>query len=318
VLLLPEGEDPDSFAQKKDSDQLLGYIKEHETDFIRFKTNLLMKETRDDPVGRAQLVQDIVRSISVIPDSIIRTEYVKECSSLMKVEEQLLFTEIGKLRKKKLEKDRNKNSFRQQKTETASQPVSRETTQAPISSSNPFDNEEKEVLRFLLKYGNCSLGETETEEGVKEVTVGEYIVSELRQDDLESVNPLYNKLMQLYEENHQEPGFEPSAFFVASTDTEVSRLATDLIAKEYSLSRIHSKNGEVATEEDLLENLVPKVVTELKWRKVKVLLEEKRHQLKKAEEEKNEEHFMHLLEEINNLQQAFKYISKALGERTVV
>jgi DNA primase len=105
---------------------------------------------------------------------------------------------------------------------------------------------------------------------------------------------------------------------VASTDTEVSRLATDLIAKEYSLSRIHSKNGEVATEEDLLENLVPKVVTELKWRKVKVLLEEKRHQLKKAEEEKNEEHFMHLLEEINNLQQAFKYISKALGERTVV
>jgi len=318
VLLLPEGEDPDSFAKQKSEEELREYISKHETDFIRFKTNLLMKETKDDPVGRAQLVQDIVRTISVIPDSITRTEYVKECSSLMKVEEQLLFMEIAKHRKKKIEKDRNKN--RQQsapETGTRQQPNS-PAAKAAASSSNPFENEEREVLRFLIKYGNNSLGEFETEEGVREITVGEYIISELRQDDLESINPLYNKIMQLYEENYREEGFEASGFFVSSTDQEISSLATDLIAKEYSLSRIHNKHGEVATEQSRLDELVPKVVTELKWRKVKVLLEEKRHQLKKAEEEGNQEQFMNLLQEINNLQQAFMYISKALGERTVV
>lgn len=318
VLLLPEGEDPDSFAKQKSEEELRAYIKENETDFIRFKTNLLMQETKDDPVGRAQLVQDIVRTISVIPDSITRTEYVKECSSLMKVEEQLLFMEISKNRKKKIEKDRNKN--RQQPANDAAPKPQPHSPAAKVaaSSANPFENEEREVLRFLIKYGNHSLGEFETEEGVGEITVGEYIISELRQDDLESNNPLYNKVMQLYEENYQEEGFEASGFFVSSSDQDISSLATDLIAKEYPLSRIHNKNGEVASEQDRLEELVPKVVTELKWRKVKVLLEEKRHQLKKAEEEGNQEQFMNLLQEINNLQQAFMYISKALGERTVV
>jgi DNA primase len=189
---------------------------------------------------------------------------------------------------------------------------------AASKSSNPFEAEEWEVLRFLLKYGDASLGEFEFEDEKREVSVGEYIVTELRQDELESVNPLYNKVMELYEANCKNDNFSSSGFFVSSSDSQISSLATDLIAGEYPLSRIHQKMGVVATEEDLLTDLVPKVVTELKWKKVKVLLEEKRQQLKKAEEDKNEEKFMEFLQELNNLQQAFIYISKALGERTVV
>ncbi|MFO8001870.1 MAG: DNA primase [Marinilabilia sp.] len=319
VLLLPDGEDPDSYARKLGGEKMREYIKAHETDFIRFKTSLLMQETKNDPVGRAQLVQDIVRTISVIPDAITRTEYVKECSNLMKVEEQVLFMEIGKLRKKKNEKERSKNYYtNQQSSSSQPQPTDPAVTKAASSSTNPFETEEREVLRFLLKYGECPLGEFETEEGTREVTVGEYIVSELRQDDLESTNPLYNRIMQLYEENHHQEGFESSGFFVSSADSRISSLASDLIAREYPLSRIHTRNTEIATERDRLEELVPKVVNELKWRKVKVLLDEKRQQLKKAEEEKDQEKFMQLLEELNSLQQAFIYISKELGERTVV
>ncbi|MFW6351961.1 MAG: DNA primase, partial [Bacteroidota bacterium] len=195
---------------------------------------------------------------------------------------------------------------------------SAQMTTGTATSSNPFETEEREVLRFLLKYGEASLGEFEFEDGKKEVSVGEYIVMELRQDELESVSPVYNKMMELYEENYQNENFSSSRFFVSNADSQISSLATDLIAREYPLSRIHSKLGVVSTEEDLLDELVPKVVTELKWKKVKVLLEEKRQQLKKADEEKNEEDFMRLLQELNNLQQAFIYISKALGERTVV
>jgi DNA primase len=324
VLLLPDGEDPDSYAKKLGGEALREYIKKHESDFIRFKTGLLLEEAKDDPIGRARLVQDIVRTISVIPDSITRTEYVKDCSSLMKVEEQVLFMEIGKLRKKRQEDASKRTGYNQNPAPSGNvgassqQSADQIVTRAASASANPFQAEEREVLRFLLKYGEASLGEFEFEDGKREVSVGEYIVMELRQDELESVSPIYNKMMELYEENYQNENFSSSRFFVSSSDSKISSLATDLIAREYPLSRIHSKLGAVATEEDLLEELVPKVVTELKWKKVKVLLEEKRQQLKKAEEDKNEEDLMKLLQELNNLQQAFIYISKALGERTVV
>ncbi|WP_291855838.1 DNA primase [Marinilabilia sp.] len=324
VLLLPDGEDPDSYAKKLGGEALQEYIQKHQTDFIRFKTGLLLEEAKDDPIARARLVQDIVRTISVIPDSITRTEYVKDCSSLMKVEEQVLYMEIGKLRKKRQEDASRRTHYSENASPTDGVSASQQQktdqmmARAASKSSNPFDAEEWEVLRFLLKYGDATLGEFEFEDEKREVSVGEYIVTELRQDELESVNPLYNKMMELYETNYKNENFSSSGFFVSSSDSKISSLATDLIAREYSLSRIHGKMGVVATEEDLLEDLVPKVVTELKWKKVKVLLEEKRQQLKKAEEEKNEEKFMEFLQELNNLQQAFIFISKSLGERTVV
>lgn len=316
VVLLPDGEDPDSFSKKLGGEDLQGYIKEHETDFIRFKTSLLLNETKDDPVGRARLIQDIVRSISVIPDSIMRTEYVKDCSNLMKIEEHLLFSEIGKLRRKRYEKEakRSQRAVLSEKNVASSVRIEKEA----LNASNPFDTEEREVLRFLLKYGDYDLGELETEDGVRQLTVGEYIVSELRQDDLESVNPLYNEIMRLYEENYKKENFKTSHFFITYPDSKISSLTTDLIAKEYPLSRIHNKGGNVEKESDKLEELVPKVVTELKWRKLKVLLDEKRRQLKIAEEQGDQQKFMELLREINGLQQAFIYISKVLGERTVV
>ncbi|MGQ1890228.1 DNA primase [Thermophagus sp. OGC60D27] len=317
VVLLPDGEDPDSYSKKLGGDPLIAYIKEHETDFIRFKTSLLMGETQDDPVGRARLIQDIVRSISVIPDSITRTEYVKECSNLMEVKEQVLFSEIGKLRRRKREKEsqRGRHYGHAQEGESFSSP---RVEKVAATSSNPFETEEREVLRFLLKYGDVDLGELETEEEIRQLTVGEYIIAELRQDELESVNPLYNQIMKLYEENFKNQDFKASHFFVSHADSRISGLATDLIAKEYSLSRIHNRGGKVEKESDRLDELVPKVVTELKWRKVKVLLDEKRKQLKAAEERGDKTGFMDLLKEINGLQQAFIYISKVLGERTVV
>ena len=323
VLLLPDGEDPDSYAKKLGGEALRAYIQKHETDFIRFKTGLLLEEAKDDPIARARLVQDIVRTISVIPDSITRTEYVKDCSNLMKVEEQVLYMEIGKLRKKRQEDASKRTHYNENQSSgnsgmSSPSPVSDPMLKQAASASNPFEAEEREVLRFLLKYGDAMLGEFEFDDGKREVSVGEYIVAELRQDELESVNPLYNRMMELYEENFRNENFSSSRFFVSSSDNRISSLATDLIAHEYSLSRIHDKLGVVSTEEDLLDELVPKVVTELKWKKVKILLDEKRQLLKKAEEEKDEAGFMELLQDFNNLQQAFIFISKALGGRTVV
>ena len=191
VLLLPEGEDPDSFAKKMGGEALLEYIRKNETDFIKFKTALLLEDSQNDPIKRAQLIQDIVRTIAMIPDPIVRSVYVKECSTLMKVEEPVLYVEI---KKKKQEQEQGRSYLRQSASDnTPAGPL------APLpsltSSSNPFEIEEREILRFLLKYGDYPLGHVHTGSEEKIMSVGEYIVDNLRQDELKSENPLHNLIL---------------------------------------------------------------------------------------------------------------------------
>ena len=317
VLLLPEGEDPDSFAKKLGGEALLEYIRENETYFIKFKTALLLKDSQNDPIKRAQLIQDIVRTIAMIPDPIVRSVYVKECSTLMKVEEPVLYVEIGKIKKKKQEQEQGRSYIRQSASDsTPAGPLA--PLPALTSSTNPFEIEEREILRFLLKYGDYPLGPVQTDSEEKIMSVGEYIVDNLRQDELKSENPLHNLILELYEKEMKQPGFSARKFFVAHANPEVSRLASDLVAREYILSKIHKRIKEIKKDEELLEELVPRIVLELKWKIVKVRLEEKRQQLKVAEEAKDEEAFIRLMQEIILYENAKKDISKRQGERTII
>lgn len=325
VLLLPEGEDPDSFAKKLGGEKLLEYIKEHETDFIRFKTSILLKDTEGDPIKKAQLIQDIVRSIAVIPDPIVRSVYVKECSRMMEVDEPVLYTEIGKIKKKQQEKARPRptGSYGGGPTAPAASPAS---TAVPADSprplpeltDNPLENEEREVLRFLLKYGEQPLGAVDAEGETREMTVGQYIVHALREDELESRNPLHNEMLEAYESHHQKAGFQAQRFFVSHSNPAISSLASDLIAREYHLSRIHNKYGQVNKDEDVLPALVPRVVTELKWKMVKIRMEEVRQALKEAQDQGRESDLLELMQQLALLQQAFKIISQQHGERTII
>ena len=312
ILLLPDGEDPDTFAKERNEEQLTKYIEEHQQDFIKFKTSLLLEDAKNDPIKKAQLIQDIVRSISTIPDSITRSVYVKECSTLLKVDERVLVQETGKMQQKKQEEDFRRNTPRPnaptQQTPQVAQPVN----SAP---SNPFELEEREILRFLVKYGEKPVNPEETE---NIVSVGQYILHELKQDDLLSVNPIYNKMMDAYDlfsANTETPALK---FFVNNTDPDLSKLASDLIGKEHDLSKIHQKFGIVTNANDLLPRLVPKVVAELKWKKVKIVLKEKRLQLQQMEAEGNMESLMELMQELNTWQQVLAHISKELGGRTIV
>lgn len=315
VLLLPEGEDPDSFAKKLGGEALLDYIKKNETDFIKFKTALLLEDSKNDPIKRAQLIQDIVRTIAMIPDPIIRSVYVKECSNLMKVEEPVLYIEIGKIKKKKQEQGR---SF----IRPADGPNSLATPVSPLpvltSSTNPFEIEEREILRFLLKYGDYALGPVNT--GGEEIimSVGEYIVHNLRQDELKSENPLHNMILELYEEQMKQPGFSVRKYFVSHPNPDVSRIASDLIAREYILSKIHQRSGEIKKDDELLDSLVPRVVNELKWKMIKIRLEQKRQLLKTAEEAKDDDSMMKVIREIVILENVKKILSLHQGERTII
>ncbi len=312
ILLLPDGEDPDSFAKQRNEEKLKEYIDAHQQDFIKFKTSLLLEDAKNDPIKKAQLIQDIVRSISIIPDSITRSVYVKECSTLLKVDERVLVQETGKMQRKKQEEDFRRSSPRpdvsMQEAPHASQPVNT----PPV---NPFELEERAILYFLVKFGEKPVNPQETE---NIISVGQYIIHELKQDDLLSVNPIYNKMMDAYDNFSSNTEIPALKFFVNNTDPDLSRLASDLIGKEHDLSKIHQKFGIVTNADDKLPELVPKVVAELKWKKVKVVLKEKRLQLQQLETEGNMEALMELMQELNTWQQVLAHISKELGGRTIV
>nr|WP_321454241.1 DNA primase [uncultured Carboxylicivirga sp.] len=313
VLLLPDGEDPDTFAKERSEEVLTQYIQDNQQDFIKFKTSLLLEDAQNDPIKRAQLIQDIVRSISTIPDSIIRSVYMKECSNLLKVDERVLVQEIGKLQRKKVEENFRRNTTSNERPVNY-QPTN--STQQNQSNANPFELEEREVLRFMVKHGEKLLSDL-TEDG-QQVTVGQYIIHELKQDDLLSINPLYNKMMESYKSVCHDPNVIAQKFFVNNSDTDLSRLASDLIGKEYQLSRIHEKFGKVTHEEEIYQELVMKIVAELKWKKVKIVLKEKRAQLQQIGVNGTEEQLMELMQEINTWQKVLAHISKELGGRTIV
>lgn len=312
VLLLPDGHDPDSFAKSMSGEELVEYIRSHETDFIRFKTSVLMQDSANDPIKKAQVIQDIIRTISVIPDPIVQSVYVKECSQLLGVEEAFLYDGIRKLKLK--EQSRNVS---RRPTPSAPQPETQALDLPPLTD-NPLENEEREVLRYLIKYGSETLGPVTSGEEVRDMTVGEFIIHEIRQDELSSLNPIHNLILDEYEANMLSPEFVPHRYFVGHPNPSVSTLATDLIAREYRLSRIHTRYGDVKTDEDILDQLVPRIVTELKWKFLKTRIEHLTMEMKTVQEEGNNERLLDLMKEINLLQNALKLISHQHGERTII
>jgi len=315
ILLLPDGEDPDTFAKERSEEQLTQYIEAHQQDFIKFKTSLLLADAQNDPIKKAQLIQDIVRSISIIPDSITRSVYVKECSTLLKVDERVLMQETGKLQQKKQEEDFRRSAPRQSiPPQMGGAPVTTQQTPPNKVPANPLELEEREILRFLVKFGERPVNPGEEEV----VTVGQYILNELKQDDLLSANPLYNKMMEAYDASGAGADLPSLKFFVNNSDPDLSKLASDLIGKEHDLSKIHKKFGVVTHAEEKLSALVPKIVMELKWKKVKIVIKEKRQQLQQIEASGEVEALMEMMQELNTWQQVLAHISKELGGRTIV
>jgi DNA primase len=119
VLLLPDGEDPDSFARKHSATEYLQFIQENERDFIAFKTNLLLKDAQNDPVKRANLISEIVRSVSVIPDGITRSVYISESAKALSIKEEIIYDEVFKLRSKKSEQKAKQEFYQKQKHQSA-------------------------------------------------------------------------------------------------------------------------------------------------------------------------------------------------------
>ncbi len=253
TLLLPDGEDPDSFARSHSASQLNDFIEKNEQDFISFKTKILLDETKSDPIKKAALIGDIVRSISVIPDAIPRSVYIKECSKLMDIGEDVLTSEVTKLRRKNIYDARDAAKPRED------DPAGSEPAEAPHTPTLPgyVENifcreEEREIIYYLLKFGNNSLYDT---------TVASYVIQEILDDDLNFQNLEYRKIFEEYLALSKEHKVVDVKYFINHPDAKVCELTIDLLSPKYTPSRIWQHHGTVMTDEERLQIDVPKVIT---------------------------------------------------------
>lgn len=309
VLLLPDGEDPDSFSKKMGATDLIDYINRNESDFILFKANLLLDDAKGDPVKRANLIVDIIRSIEKMTPP-TRPPYIKECSRILKVDERTLYSELNKTEKK-----RRESGTVLEKKDLGTFEKSRIKDLA-----NACDTEERALVSMLLNFGSEVLFKEKNENGEELITlVGSYIISELQRDELKSVDPLYQLVFDHYGENMENESFNAKTFFRDHSNGKVSQLAADILSEPYEESKIWTKNGSfVESIFEKLKNIVPKMVNEYKGKKVRLLMNEVLQEMQKAQDTGDADRMMELMQQKMVLDQIKNAISKELGNRTIL
>lgn len=339
VVLLPDGEDPDSFARKQNAESLHTYIKENEVDFIRFKTQLLLDEAGEDPIKRAALISDIVNSITIIPDSIIRSVYIRDCSTLLGIDERVLIDEVNKKRLNYLEKEYEKrtpvNAAQPVPTESAYDAVVHVGTsvniipQSGVSRQNRLDKFELSILYYVVRYGNLPMipeASEEDSEPEEKVSVLEYIRYDLERDGLWFQHPLYKEVLDEAVNQIDDSGFVPSRYFLAHPRQDISKLAAHLLEDRYELGKVHIKQyGENVKREDTplaeekqLETSVPLALLELKDAYMALKLKELMAQMNIKQKEGNTDAAIAILTEYKELKKVRDILAKALLEKVVL
>jgi len=362
VCLLPDGDDPDSFARKHNATEFQAFIQENETDFIRFKTNLLLEDAGKDPIKRAELIGNLVQSISIIPEAIVRDVYIKECAQLLHVEDKLLVSEVAKRREKQAEQQaeraererRSANAARANAeagvngSHTAATATNPDTQQAgypseslpaglPSETPPPFPPEEEYVsfipqegkegqefykyerliLKMVVLYGERVMCNVTNEEGQETpITVTEYIVNDLKEDELAFHNPLHRQILTEAAERIHNEGFTTERYFVAHPDPVISKLSVELISNRYQLRK--SQIEQMVTDEERLYELIPRLMINFKYA---IVCEELKHTLFALQNPaiaNDETQCNSIMERYNELNKVKSIMAKRLGDRVIL
>ncbi len=395
VLLLPEGDDPDSFAQSHSSTEVEEYIKAHETDFISFMARILMGEAADDPARRAQVITRIVKTIALIPDEITRRVYVQECSRLLFMAEDVLRREVGKYyneyRLKSREDRERRQAFADYADEPGPGPASAEKqTAAGVAGQQPqvqvsaqgkhakfLRTYELAIVRLVAKYGNYAFAEGIDEDGNNQpMTVLEYIEADLAADeirfensdiahfldmaivlsratwnediehcrvqleerrrsefaagveeirrkatDVGSISAMERSLQETVDADYARRLDEFAATYLgrlmcSSPDDVVREMASDLVVERHILSKMHTKYAKVDTEQDLLGELVPRALHELKDAILWTRLQDVRSLLAACGGDYDRS--IELMKEMKEIENSRSELAKLIGDRVIV
>ena len=324
VLLLPDGEDPDSFAQTHDAAYFIQYIEDHQTDFIRFKSALLSKEAGDDPQKRAALIKDITSSIAIIPDLITRQVYIKDCAERLHMEEQVLTREVMTLRRKKIE-ELKKQGDQSQEDEAKEEPTYQETQNTSTVSTQPIIKSALEqnyynLIQLVVRYGERPI---DVEGEV--YSIGDVIIYTLENDDIKAPHPVYQKIIDEFKLHSKEEGFKAESFFKFHPDPDISAMAIDMIADKYQLSTIYSRQSisenvqrQVSTsDESRLGEMVTQMLYEIKLTVINMQINQLNQALKEAQASDDWERQKSLLAHQPLLMERQRELCKVLGNRIV-
>ena len=326
VTLLPDGEDPDSFARKNNAEQFHAFLDAAEQDFLSFKINLLLGDVRNDPLKKSEVVRDVVRSISVIPDRITRSIYAKECSKALEIEETVLTAEIARLRKERLTAEKP-DAAKEHEPEPAAIPEA--TPAIPSFVSNIYCNEqEKELIMYVLKYGREELFRDVDTEGQEQIIhVDEYIIQDLINDELEFQNLQYKRIIEEYYkelskgELHEnadvdDPVTQFIKYFINHEDLAIATTAATLLSDPlmqgngiYEISKIWNQSSKVEIQ---MDKAIPKAIASYKLKIVGMA----RHKLSEQMKDGNTEVNAELLNNFHELTEQYKLLANYL-ERVV-
>ena len=291
VVLFPDGDDPDSYAQKYGSTQLQDYLRDNETNFIMFKTKVLLDEVKGDPIRKAEVLNDIVRTISLVSDLLERAEYVRQCASLLQISEEALQNEVAKTLNRKLyenlnhKPDPNDKDLADAQTQGEQQeeqkPAEQPQSQVTPFMINPAQSQEIKIVSLLLNYGNELLSvDVTNEEGKTEkenYTVAQMIVGDLLADELTFADPVCQTIFNVYAEKIEngETMIDPQIFTMHDNE-QVRKFATDNLMVDYHISDNWSemKHIYVPMPEDRLREDVTESILTFKMKKLDIKLNE--------------------------------------------
>ena len=311
VVVLPPEHDPDTFGKEFSVENVSNYLKDNAKDFVRFKTELLLKDAQNDPIKRGQVIRDIVETISVIPDSIFRITYVKECSRLLDMPEQTLTNELNKILRAKFKKSLGVEENVVTETETTTMPKQEETVEDQLPAGY---YQERELVKLLLMYGSTTITDERIDEDgqriYEQVSVAQFIVDDLKNDGFVFTNADNKKIFDIFDRAIDEGPIPQGQYFTSNEDETIAQLAADLLSSPYKLDQWDKFSIFVKSEEN---NLRATVLSSI-YRYKDLIIEDRR---KAVEEElKNTEDMddqLILLKRKKDLDDIRKQINKELG-----
>lgn len=324
VVLFPEGEDPDSFSKSHGSDEVKRYIEENQRDFVGFKTDILLKDSDNDPIKRAGLIKDIVESIALIPDDITRSVYLKETSEQFELDEQTLLNEMNKIRRNKrstrVSQNLNVSPEQQQEDLSSFQMPQQPAKQSVTNDPNEGDKaKELDLIRILVLYGSRAIELNQAPIGeppmIVDVSLAELVVHEIDRDDLVFSNPVFQEIYEICKKGLKEDILYSPTYFIRNENQEIVQLVSDFLTNKYELSASWLKDFKIYTNDELqrLPQALHESLYMFKNSKIKQRIEYIRERLKPDHAEFEESKMESLLREQMQLQKIQSVFAKELN-----
>lgn len=315
VLILPDGDDPDSFARKHTVEEFKTYIGNRQTDFIQFKTDMMLHGVTD-PIKRSEAINSILKSVSLIPDQIIRDTYLRECTNRLELKEATAVSTVNKFiiqnkeeEDKEREREKNRINRSQEQADENNEPASGSTPAAAFHPQ-PEKDIEKMLIQMVVRHGEVIImRDAEMEDGTKlNLSAAQYIDIDLGSDELTFSNPLYNRILAEAVEHGSDKDFKAETYFTRHPDIEISQLASLLTIDNVQLSR----SLEMKTSEKTLLQQIEHLILDFRMSVIKQQIQSLHARLRTAGNDMSA--VMGLMEELKEAQAVRNKLARRLGK----